>query len=117
MSSWIPEITHHAPGKPFILGMVVVVVVVARCRLTCAVATKTDLRDDRKTIMDLEKLQQTPVSYQQGLKLAKEIGAAGFVECSALRGSKVNEVFETAMRVLIEGRSKPPKKRSMCSIM
>lgn len=57
-SKWISEIRHHAPDVPIIL-----------------VGTKMDLRDDRATIDRLSQRGLTPVSYSEGLLLAKEIRA------------------------------------------
>ena len=59
------------------------------------VGTKLDLRDDPKT-------ETIPLS--EGLKIAKKIGAANYIECSALTGKNVNDVFETAVRAVLEPR-------------
>ncbi len=40
--------------------------------------TKLDLRDDRDTIEKLRDRRLAPVSYPQGLAMAKEIGKSGF---------------------------------------
>lgn len=64
---WVPEITHHCPRTPFLL-----------------VGTQIDLRDDVATIEKLAKNKQKPISAEQGEKLAKELKAVKYVECSAL---------------------------------
>ena len=48
------------------------------------VGTQIDLRDDAGTIEKLAKNRQKPITYEQGEKLAKELRAVKYVECSAL---------------------------------
>jgi Ras-related C3 botulinum toxin substrate 1 len=38
------------------------------------VGTKLDLRDDKDTIEKLKEKKLTPITYPQGLAMAKEIG-------------------------------------------
>lgn len=64
---WVPEITHHCQKTPFLL-----------------VGTQIDLREDASTIEKLAKNKQKPISLEQGEKLAKELKAVKYVECSAL---------------------------------
>ena len=64
---WVPEITHHCQKTPFLL-----------------VGTQIDLRDDAATAEKLQKNRQKPISYEQGEKLAKDLRAVKYVECSAL---------------------------------
>ncbi|KAL6440974.1 hypothetical protein ACFW04_003391 [Cataglyphis niger] len=64
---WVPEITHHCQKTPFLL-----------------VGTQIDLRDDAATIEKLAKNKQKAISNEQGEKLAKELKAVKYVECSAL---------------------------------
>ena len=46
--------------------------------------TQIDLRDDAATIEKLAKNKQKPLSLEMGEKLAKELRAVKYVECSAL---------------------------------
>ncbi|KOB74555.1 Cdc42, partial [Operophtera brumata] len=48
------------------------------------IRTLIDLRDDPATMEKLAKIKQKPVSLEQGEKLAKELKAVKYVECSAL---------------------------------
>jgi GTPase SAR1 family protein len=48
------------------------------------VGTQIDLRDDAATIEKLAKNKQKPITFEQGEKLAKELKAVKYVECSAL---------------------------------
>ncbi|KAI8613395.1 P-loop containing nucleoside triphosphate hydrolase protein [Chytriomyces sp. MP71] len=77
---WFQEVRYHCPNAPIIL-----------------VALKTDLRSDSETVAKLGRLRQFPISTQEGLHLASQIGAQ-YVECSALTGHGVNEVFQLATR-------------------
>lgn len=56
-AQWYPEVRHHCPSTPIIL-----------------VGTKLDLRDDKETIEKLKEKKLAPITYPQGLALAKEIG-------------------------------------------
>lgn len=48
------------------------------------VGTQIDLRDEASTIEKLSKNKQKPISPEAGEKLAKELKAVKYVECSAL---------------------------------
>lgn len=64
---WVPEITHHCQKTPFLL-----------------VGTQIDLRDETSTLEKLAKNKQKPIGIEMGEKLAKELKAVKYVECSAL---------------------------------
>ncbi|KAI0933746.1 hypothetical protein AcV5_005816 [Taiwanofungus camphoratus] len=83
---WYPEVAHFCEGTPIIL-----------------VGTKTDLRRDEQTRRMLSAQGQAPVSAEQGLAVAREIGAR-YVECSAKLGAGVQEVFTLALRESMRGR-------------
>ena len=84
---WISEVLHFCQGLPIIL-----------------VACKKDLRNDPKTIQDLDRMNQRPVPSAEGLAVAQKIGAQGYVECSAKTGEGVREVFQTATRQALQVR-------------
>lgn len=46
--------------------------------------TQIDLRDDQGTLEKLAKNKQKPVCAEHGDKLAKDLRAVKYVECSAL---------------------------------
>ena len=50
----------------------------------CSVRFQIDLRDDAATVEKLAKNKQKPLSLEMGEKLAKELRAVKYVECSAL---------------------------------
>ena len=89
---WVPEIQKHWGQAPFLL-----------------VGTQMDLRNDPAKIMDLgklyhmnqmtkiyisEKKKKKPVSTEQGKRLASELGAITYVECSALTQEGMKNVFD-----------------------
>eukprot|EP00735_Rhodelphis_limneticus_P006963 TRINITY_DN1943_c0_g1::TRINITY_DN1943_c0_g1_i1::g.23113::m.23113 TRINITY_DN1943_c0_g1::TRINITY_DN1943_c0_g1_i1::g.23113 ORF type:complete len:198 (+),score=57.52,sp/Q9TU25/RAC2_BOVIN/64.95/7e-93,Ras/PF00071.17/2.1e-52,Miro/PF08477.8/4.3e-16,Arf/PF00025.16/4.1e-09 TRINITY_DN1943_c0_g1_i1:175-768(+) len=98
---WIRELRHHCPNVPVVL-----------------VATKSDLRDDPDTLAEMKKRNLKPVTLDQGKLLQKEIGAVYFRECSARTASGLKEVFDDAIRAVMQPESsKPEKQRRFCTIM
>ena len=94
-SKWAPELQHYVPSAPVLL-----------------VATKTDLRHDKEAMQRLQARNLEPISYSQGARLAKEIGAAQYLECSSKTGEGVKEVFDTAIKQVLNERCYKPKKGS-----
>ncbi|KAL5481838.1 hypothetical protein EMCRGX_G022091 [Ephydatia muelleri] len=80
-AKWFPEVNHHCPNTPIVL-----------------VGTKMDLREDQQTIETLKAKRLAPISYPQGLQLQKEIGAAKYMECSAITQKNLKLVFDEAIR-------------------
>ncbi|KAL1484904.1 hypothetical protein MTO96_032298 [Rhipicephalus appendiculatus] len=83
------DVKHFSPDVPVLL-----------------VGNKKDLRNDPETIEVLRERRQSPVSYQEGLAVAKKIKAKAYMECSAKDGTGVSEVIQKACRLAI-GRKKP----------
>lgn len=94
----MPEITHHCQKTPFLL-----------------VGTQIDLRDDAATIEKLAKNKQRPLTQEVGEKLARELRAVRYVECSALTQKGLKNVFDEAILAALEP-PEPPKKRK-CLIL
>ncbi|KAI7002074.1 GTP-binding protein [Hortaea werneckii] len=97
---WISEVLHFCQGLPIIL-----------------VGCKKDLRFDQKTIEELHKTSQKPVTPEQVSRLSrraedvrKKIGAQKYLECSAKTNEGVREVFEHATRAALLTRKKEKKK-------
>ena len=74
---WLPEVRHHCPGAPCLI-----------------VGTQIDLRDDNVIIEKLARQEQRPVSAESGERLARELGAVKYVECSALTQKGLKNVFD-----------------------
>lgn len=71
-----------------------------------------DLRDDVTTIEKLAKNKQKPINQEQGDKLAKELKAVKYVECSALTQKGLKNVFDEAILAALEPPE--PVKRRKC---
>lgn len=60
-------------------------------------ATKTDLRDDPSLAC------YTP---EEGKRLKKKTRAQSYMECSALKGEGLEEIFEEAVRVYVRSKNR-----------
>lgn len=87
-AKWVPEIQHHAPGVPYIL-----------------VGTKVDMRQDSAAEAQLRARGSPMVSSLEGDALAREVGAVRHLECSALTQVGLKQVFDEAIRVVLERHS------------
>ncbi|PVV02426.1 hypothetical protein BB560_003120 [Smittium megazygosporum] len=95
---WFPEVRHHCPGVPILL-----------------VGTQIDLREDPNIISKLALQRTKPISSDLGERLARELGAIKYVECSALTQRGLKNVFDEAIVAALE----PPvtKKKSKCLVL
>jgi small GTP-binding protein len=82
---WHAELKHHCPDTPYIV-----------------VGTKLDLRDDPQALDTLKKQKLAPVTYEEGKRLATEIGASAYCECSAMTQKGLKTVFDEAARAVIK---------------
>lgn len=72
-----------------------------------------DLREDKDTIVKLRMKSQSPITYPEGLQMAKEIGAVRYLECSALTQKGLKNVFDEAIRAVLSPNP-IKKKKSKC---
>jgi len=95
---WVPEIMHHCPKTPFLL-----------------VGTMVDLRNDASTIEKLSKADPPlkVITVEEGEKLARELGAVKYVECSALTQKGLKDVFDEAILATL----KPSDQKKSCTIV
>lgn len=95
---WFPEVHHHCPGVPCLI-----------------VGTQIDLRDDKVIIEKLQRQRLRPISSEQGERLARELRAVKYVECSALTQRGLKNVFDEAIVAALE----PPviKKSKKCTVL
>lgn len=102
-TKWIPELRQYRPKTPFIL-----------------VGTQCDLRDNsvssatnetKRSSVTSSVSQTFPkecVTRRQAKVLARKCGARAYVECSALEGTGIDAVFQTALVTAVS----PKKRRS-----
>ncbi|XP_024010717.1 rac-like GTP-binding protein ARAC9 [Eutrema salsugineum] len=90
---WVPELRHYAPTVPIVL-----------------VGTKLDLREDKQFPMTYPGA--CTISTEQGQELRKEIGALAYIECSSKTQQNVKEVFDAAIKVVLQPPSKTKKQKS-----
>ena len=98
---FVPEIKHHCPGTPFLL-----------------VGTKADLRNDVWESRVPFENDKRPITTEMGEKLAKDVDAVKYVECSALTRDGVQNVFDEALKVAIDHMQKEEnQKKKYCLIL
>ena len=81
------------------------------------VGTQVDLRDDVSTIEKLGNSKQKPSTLVAGEMLAKEVGAAKYLECSALTQVGPKDVFDEAIMCALDPPESTPKKKSRCTLI
>ncbi|XP_071595057.1 rho-related GTP-binding protein RhoU [Heliangelus exortis] len=95
---WVPEIRCHCPKAPIIL-----------------VGTQSDLREDVKVLIELDKCKEKPVSEEAAKLCAEEIKAVSYIECSALTQKNLKEVFDAAIVAGIQySDTQQQPKKSKC---
>ena len=67
------------------------------------VGTQVDLREDNSVKEKLAKQRMAPVNRVDGERMARELGAVKYVECSALTQFKLKDVFDEVSFCLYEG--------------
>lgn len=82
---WLPEITEHCPGTPYIL-----------------VGTNSSFRDEF-SIHETEYKSKgwEPVSTERSEQMKNKICAADYVECDPLKQFHLKEVFESAIKCVL----------------
>lgn len=108
-SKWVGEIADNCPGVKLVL-----------------IALKCDLRQmgedepeeaDAAAAADGNAQREKPptITYDEGLEVAKRIGASRYLECSAMKNRGVNEAFTEAARVALS--VKKEREDNKCTIM
>ncbi|ATZ56341.1 hypothetical protein BCIN_13g01820 [Botrytis cinerea B05.10] len=83
MDKWYPEVLHFCPYTPLIL-----------------VGLKSDLRTKRSCIDLLKTQGLTPVTTEQGMAVARKMGAR-YMECSSKEMTGVEEIFTEAINTVV----------------
>lgn len=79
------------------------------------VGTKIDLREKRDEIEKLAKKKERPITYEEGVRMAKKLKADKYVECSALTQAGLKDVFDEAIITVLN--KVKPKKKKQCIIL
>lgn len=87
-NKWIPEIREHLPQAPVLL-----------------VATQTDQRETGPH-------RAACVPSSEGRRLAQEVRARGYLECSSLGNRGVQQVFECAVRTAVTAARRRARRRA-----
>ena len=74
------------------------------------VGCKTDLRKDEPTLETMHQMGMSPITYEEGVARARQIGAVFYKEGSAKTQTGVKEIFEDAMKFVLAGKNPAPKK-------
>ncbi|KAJ6529692.1 P-loop containing nucleoside triphosphate hydrolase protein [Mycena capillaripes] len=85
---WFPEVHQYCPGVPCLM-----------------VATQIDQRSDKEAVERMARLGQLPVSTHQGQKMARELGATKYLECSAKTHEGVKDVFEQGIAAAVASQT------------
>lgn len=84
---WVPEIRQHCPNAPFLL-----------------VGTKSDLREDSRTLEKLKTNGVSPVTLDTATNMAEQLGAVGVIECSVITSLGLSRVFDETVKAVIDAR-------------
>ncbi|KAI9294525.1 hypothetical protein K502DRAFT_337775 [Neoconidiobolus thromboides FSU 785] len=99
LEKWIDEVNSLCQGVPVIL-----------------VGLKKDLRDGEGSKLTTVKPEEM-VPTSKGAEVANQIGARKFIECSALTGENVNEVFDNATRSAMFVRGGATQESDSCCVI
>jgi len=96
---WFPEARHHCPGVPCVV-----------------VATQIDLRVRNDDNNGSSKNGPSTFTTMNGERLAKEVKAAGYVECSAKTQEGVKEAFDAAIAAAIKYQYPVVERKRKCIV-
>ena len=57
-----------------------------------------------------------PITYPQGLQMMNEVRGVKYLECSALTQKGLKQVFDEAIRAVLQPKDKP-KKKNKCALL
>lgn len=103
-SKWVGEITDNCPGVKLVL-----------VALKCDLREQGEGEEDDAEAGDQQREKRPTITYDQGLEVARRIGALRYLECSAMKNRGVNEAFTEAARVALSVRK--DREDSKCTVM
>jgi small GTP-binding protein len=91
-SHWIKEVKNFSKEVPFVL---------------CG--TKMDMKEDPAALKALEEKEERPIAREEGERMAKNLGAHAYVECSGKTQKGMTEVFRQCCEagLIFQGLIKP----------
>ncbi|KAL9643562.1 hypothetical protein ABK040_010175 [Willaertia magna] len=95
--NWMVELKHYNPETPILL---------------CA--TKIDLRENKKELFKLLKLENPIISKEEGEAKAKEIGAIGYIETSSFNFIGFDNLNKYLTCLAMVGNKKEKKSNKSC---
>ncbi|KAJ3615991.1 hypothetical protein Zmor_012138 [Zophobas morio] len=96
---WVPEISHYfSKVPPFLL-----------------VGTQVDLRENPSFVENMAKNRERPIETSEGERLAKELKAVKYVECSAYTQRNLKTVFDET--ILAALNPTPEKEKKKCVLL
>ena len=101
-SKWYPEVRHHCPDVPITI-----------------VGTKKDLRDAVEGyVQSVDSAGEIQYVYEDVVKPLVDTlyNVNTYAECSAKTGDGVKNVFEDAVRAVLNQVQKEVKKRTVCKL-
>ncbi|KAM9821196.1 rho-related GTP-binding protein RhoF [Neosynchiropus ocellatus] len=102
MIKWHPEVRHFCRDIPVIL-----------------IGCKTDLRKDRECTRKLKAMNQSPITYAQGVEAQRQMNAQLYLECSAKYQENVEDVFKEATKTTLafQRKRRKHKRKKKCVIL
>ncbi|BFU26210.1 Rho family GTPase [Entamoeba histolytica HM-1:IMSS-B] len=101
---WQPEVRQHCPNAALMM-----------------VGTKIDLRDNAAEVKKITDQGLQVISPEKGQQMADELKCVKYMECSALTRKGLKEVFETAVKYVLENNAAAPppekKDRKKCVLL
>lgn len=102
-SSSLSRVASHRAARPITVVLV---------------GLKTDARDDPAVIQTLRDKGEAPISFVEGMKLAKETNCRRYYECSALTHRGLNAVFSEAIEIALNpDGNKHRRRRQHCAVL
>lgn len=105
-SKWVGEIADNCQGVKLVL-----------VALKCDLREQSNDNDEAEAGSEGVREKKDMITYNQGLEVARRIGALRYLECSAMRNRGVNEAFTEAARVALSVKPNGGKDASKCIIM
>ena len=75
------------------------------------------MRTNTAELERLAKKKERPITYEEGCRVAKQLKACKYVECSALNQQGLKDVFDEAIVTVLNKPKKPKRISTRCMIL